>query len=187
MKKLLYILGSSLLKKMFLPQFGGNQSSASIFLPKINTSYLSEIARRYAIASATALVFSIFFVAGVVMALFSTAQSYDLFGVFVPSAVFFTGLGLALVSVVAVALCFKSIRNIKIVTENLYVLEEDSSRLRTPFDYLNLAQPFLHGVVNGWKKERAKKHYTRHPEEPFPADADLGRRESGNVADFRAS
>jgi hypothetical protein len=120
------------------------------------------------------------------MSLFSAAQSFDLFGIFVPGAVFYTGVGLTVVSILAEVFCYYSIRNTKILKEKVYLIEEEKSALHTPLDYLGLAQPFVHGLITGWRKESDKKYYAKAQDELFPADEDLGRGGRANVTEFRA-
>lgn len=189
MKKLLYILGSALLKKVLLAPAGAHHVAPSSAFPKFNIPYLSDLARKYLIAASVGFVFSLFFVAGTTMALFSAAQSFDLFGVFVPGAVFYTGIGLMVVSVIAIASCYFSIRNNQIVKEQIYVIEEEKAAMQSPLDYITLVQPFVHGLMTGWRKERDKKYYARAQDELFPADEDLGRvpRPSSNVTNIRAN
>lgn len=190
MKKLLYILGSSLLKKVLLPPAGSSFASQSQASPKFNVPYLSDIARRYLIAASFGLLFSLFFVTGTSMALFSAAQSFDLFGVFVPTAVFFTGIGLMAVSLLVMSYCYYSIRSNKILKDQIYIVEEDTPpALRTPLDYAGLVQPFFHGLMAGWRKENQRKHYARAQDELFPADEDTGHapRRASNVTDIRVS
>ena len=188
MKKLLYILGSTLLKKVLLAPSGTAASHSQVF-PKFNIPYLSDLARKYMIAAFFGLVFSLFFVAGTTMALFSAAQSFDLFGVFVPGAVFYTGIGLMVISLAVIAACYASFRNNKLVKEQIYVIEEEKAAMHTPLDYIGLAQPFFHGLVTGWRKERDKRYYAQAQDELFPADEDLGRgpRPVSNVTDIRSA
>lgn len=186
MKKLLYVLGSTLLKKFLLKPSGSGFASQGRVSAKFNVPYLTDLARRYAISASVALVFSLFFVAGTMMALFSAAQSFDLFGVFVAGAVFYTGIGLMLISLAVIAACYFSIRNHKVLKEKIYLIEEEKAVMHSPLDYIGLAQPFVHGLIAGWRKERDKKYYAQAQDELFPADDDLGRTPRGNVAQFRA-
>lgn len=189
MKRLLYILSSAFLKRVLLPPAGAIPASYDRAFPKLNVPYLSELARKYAIAASFGLVFSLFFVAGTTMALFSAAQSFDLFGVFVPGAVFFTGIGLMAVSLAVIAGCYFTVRNQKLLKEKIYLIEEEKAAMHTPLDYLGLVQPFVHGLAAGWRKERDKKHYAQAQNELFPADEDLGRNpgRASNVTDIRAN
>jgi hypothetical protein len=187
MKKLLYILGSSLLKKVLLTPPGSAYGSHSQAFPKFNIPYLSDLARKYLITASLGLVFCLFFVAGASISLFSAAQSFDLFGIFVPGAVFYTGVGMTVVSIIGAVSCYYSIRNTKILKEQIYVIEEEKADLRTPLDYLGLAQPFVHGLINGWKKESDRISYAKAQDELFPADEDLERADRAKVAEFRAS
>lgn len=188
MKKLLYILGSTLLKKVLLAPPGSGMASQHQAFPKFNIPYLSDLARKYFIAASFGLIFSLFFVAGTTMALFSAAQSFDLFGVFVPGAVFYTGIGLMALSLAVIAACYASVRNNKIVKEQIYIIEEETPVMNSPLDYIGLAQPFFHGLMTGWRKERDKKYYAQAQDELFPADEDLGRRpqHASNVTDIRS-
>jgi hypothetical protein len=156
MKKLMYMIGSSLLRKWLLSPHPVGQADSVPTKLKLNTEYISEVAWKYLMVSSASFLFTLFFAAGVTMAIFAIAQSFDVFGLFVPGAVFYSGIGLSVVSAIVVLACYLSLRNMEIDANKLYLEEkvpEAETSVNSPLEYLALLPPFLTGLMQGWKRE----------------------------------
>lgn len=168
MKNLLFILGSSLVRKWIekgVNSFTGAQTVPG--MPKLNTSYIGKIAKTYATLAAVGFVSLLFFVSGAVMAIHSAAQSFDLFGVFVAGAVFYTGLVLALLSLVSFTTCLLYARRADFRPDQIYVIEEEPAASQDHHQpaLFRVARNIFSGVIEGWRAP-IQRTYTMGETEP---------------------
>lgn len=127
MKSLLITIGSQILRSMIAAQsgpadspFGSLFGSPRASTPMPDFAYLSRAAKRAFSLTATGFVCTLFFVFGTMMALGAVAQSFDLFGVFVAGAVFYTGFFVALASGIGLLACISKGRKIAFSWERFF-------------------------------------------------------------------
>lgn len=173
MKNLLFVFGSTILKNLIFKSTESALQNRADSIPTLNTPYVLGLAKKYAVCAGVAYLFTLFFVMGTTMAIFSVAQSFDLFGIFVPGAVFFSGIGLALISLAAIGICVNVVKKNSPVKDKIYVARPQvDTGPSSPADYALIAKSFLHGLVNGWKQESARKT-AAYPETPFAGSRDV--------------
>ena len=161
MKTLLFTLGTAALRNWLSSDSSRAPSSSGILpgMPKLNVAYLSQIAKKLARLGATAFLFSLFFVAGFTMSLFSVAQNFDSLGYFAATNVFYAGLGLTLVSLTIVFLNLRALAKLRIDQKSVYLYEAPTIREETRepgFDLTKIAGPVMAGLVSGWASRRAR-------------------------------
>lgn len=108
MNKFILWAGTMALRRLFFSP--ASPVSNNLSFPKFDFDYLEHSLRRYAFLGSLALVSLSLFAAGTVVALVNLAGTYDQFGTLAPGAVFFTGLGLAALSIVGFITCSMAIR-----------------------------------------------------------------------------
>jgi hypothetical protein len=172
MKKMMFVLASSMLQKWLVSSVSPQPHAA--VQGKINKDYILSTARSYANVLIVAYISSLFLVGGILLTIFATAQSFDLFGVFVPGAVFFSGLGIALVSLLSMAASIAAVRKKTVDFDQLYIFQQvpvPNERPANEFDIGRFIEPFL----AGFKAARPVKNVRSAPpayESPRPAHAD---------------
>lgn len=127
MKNFLIAIGSEILRTMIAAQSGATSSSfGSLFAaprasaPMPDFNYLTQTGKRIFALTAVGFLCSLFLAFGTMMALGAVAQSFDLFGVFVAGAVFYTGFFVALVSAVGLIACIAKGRKIAFSWERFF-------------------------------------------------------------------
>lgn len=176
MKSLFFTLGTAMLQNWLSPKANSPSQQNFATVPKLNVSYLSGIAKRFSANAGSAFIFSLFFVSGSVMAIYSAAQSFDLFGVFVAGSVFYVGLGISIFSLLIVGGNISNILKIKINADLVYLYEQAPTAIengRGSFDIMKVAAPLVSGLVSGWatgrtrSRERQESETAAHPETKY--------------------
>lgn len=120
MKSFLFNLGSQILRDALAGQGGAGAILSSLMgaptaaaprpAPRPDFAYLTRFGKRLLTLTAVGFVASLFFVMGTMTAINAAAQSIDLFGVFVASAVFYTGLTIAVLGGLGALVCVSRAR-----------------------------------------------------------------------------
>lgn len=161
MKSILFFLGTAALKRWFVP--GINQAFfGSDTSHRLNFPFLTKTLKQYATLAGVGFLAGLFLVAGTSMALFALAQSYEVAGQVMVGAVFYTGLGMALVATATLFGCVRWMKRHKVVQEDIFLREEPAGAYyndgveggRSPG---GVVTAILSGFIDGWARARKQR------------------------------
>ncbi len=161
MNKFLLFLAAAAFRKWLRPAYEQHENPSLLQQLHLNPTYLRSLAKKYSILLGLGWIFSLFFVAGAAMTIYSAAQSVDDFGSFVASQVFYVSAILTVASVIAIGICLWLGLSTKISSSALYDIKETEEETPTPVmeaanseGRVSLGRPIIQGIKEGWIRNR---------------------------------
>lgn len=163
MKQIFLMIGKNLLQQFLNPPARGHDHSLSHSLLDPVKEYASDTMKKYALVAVLGFLFTLYFVAGTLMMITATAESFDAFGFFAPGAFFYSGLGITLISIAVLGGCYASVKKShkpKIKPEVVPAVEHSAM---PHVNFAHVAEAVMAGVISGLVSRRIARPANPEP------------------------